>query len=97
ENVQLSTYALLDTDATEVSYLSVDSSYQKVESKSSLSGEDLQTNREENKQRLIKLFKQMKNNEPLHAGGDDTVCVYCDFSGLCLKAEWGEKKTLNEK
>ncbi len=90
ENVQLSTYALLDTDATEVSYLSVDSSYQKVESKSSLSGEDLQINREENKQRLIKLFKQMKNNEPLHAWGDDTVCVYCDFSGLCRKAEWTE-------
>ena len=90
ENVQLSTYALLDTDATEVSYLSVDSSYQKVESKSFLSGEELQTNREENRQRLITLFKQMENNEALYAWGDDTVCVYCNFSGLCRKAEWTE-------
>jgi len=37
ENVQLSTYALLDEEATIVSYLSVDSSNQRVETKSSLS------------------------------------------------------------
>ncbi len=90
ENVQLSTYALLDTEASEVSYLSVDSSSQKVESKSSLTGEELQLNREENKQRLLTLFNQMKNNQPLPAWGDDTVCRYCDFSGLCRKAEWTE-------
>ena len=90
ENVQLSIYALLDSEATEVSYLSVDSSYQKVETKSSLSGEDLEINREQNKQRLLQLFKQMKNGEPMHAWGDAMVCGYCNFSGLCRKAEWGE-------
>ncbi|GMR01614.1 MAG: hypothetical protein BMS9Abin19_1020 [Gammaproteobacteria bacterium] len=90
ENVQLSTYALLDDEASEVSYLSVDSSQQKVESKSCLSGEPLQENREQNKQRLIELFKQMKNNDPLPAWGDDAVCRYCDFSGLCRKPEWTE-------
>ena len=90
ENVQLSIYALLDNEASEVSYLSLDSSYQKVESKSSLSGEDLEINREKNKKRLIELFKQMKNGEPMHAWGDHMVCRYCDFSGLCRKAEWGK-------
>jgi ATP-dependent helicase/nuclease subunit B len=90
ENVQLSTYALLDNEASEVSYLSVDSTYQKVEMKSSLSGEELQINREQNKQRLIELFKQMKNNEALHAWGDESVCRFCNFSGLCRKAEWSE-------
>jgi len=90
ENVQLSTYALLDDEASEVSYLSVDSSQQKVESKSCLSGDALQENRELNKQRLIELFKQMKNNDPMPAWGDDTVCCYCNFSGLCRKAQWGE-------
>ena len=90
ENVQLSTYALLDEDATEVSYLSVDSSNQKVEIKSSLAEEDLQSNREENKQRLIKLFKQMQNKEALPAWGDNGVCHFCNFSGLCRKAEWSE-------
>jgi ATP-dependent helicase/nuclease subunit B len=90
ENVQLSSYALLDEQASEVSYLSVDSSYQKVETKSSLSGEDLQTNLKENSNRLILLFKQMNMGEPLNAWGDDTVCRYCNFSGLCRKAEWDE-------
>jgi ATP-dependent helicase/nuclease subunit B len=90
ENVQLSIYALLDHGASEVSYLSLDSSYQKVESKASLSGEDLEINREQNKQRLIQLFKQMKNREAMPAWGDVTVCRYCNFSGLCRKAEWGE-------
>ncbi len=90
ENVQLSIYALLDHEASEVSYLSLDSSYQKVESRASLSGEDLEINREQNKQRLIQLFKQMKNREPMPAWGDVTVCRYCNFSGLCRKAEWGE-------
>jgi len=87
ENVQLSTYALLDAEASEVSYLSVDSSTQKVESKSSLSGDKLLTNREENKKRLIEMFRQMKNNESLHAWGDEVVCGYCDFSGLCRKSQ----------
>jgi len=88
ENVQLSTYALLDERASEVGYLSVDSSYQKVETKSSLSGEDLAINREHNKLRLLEIFDQMKNKQPLTAWGDDSVCCYCNFSGLCRKAEW---------
>ncbi len=96
ENVQLSTYALLDDDASEVSYLSVDSSYQKVETKSFLANNGLQENRDLNKQRLIGLFKQIKENAPLPAWGDDTVCGYCNFSGLCRKDEWGTKKHSNE-
>jgi len=91
EDIQLATYALLDTDATEVSYLSVDSSSQKVESRSCLSEENLQINREANRQRLNELYTQINNNEPLHAWGDDTVCRFCHFSGLCRKAEWSEQ------
>jgi ATP-dependent helicase/nuclease subunit B len=90
ENVQLSTYALLDDMASEVSYLSVDSSYQKVETKSCLSGEDLEINCEHNKSRLLEIFDQMKNRTPLIAWGDDDVCGYCNFSGLCRKQEWTE-------
>ena len=88
EDVQLATYALLDAEAVEVSYLSVDSSSQKVESRSCLSAENLQINREANRQRLIELFTQIKNHEPLPAWGDDTACRFCNFSGLCRKAEW---------
>lgn len=90
ENVQLSTYALLDADANEVSYLSVDSSEQKVETRSFLSGDALQNNREENKQRIITLFGQMKNQTPLHAWGDINVCNYCNFSGLCRRDAWSD-------
>ncbi|VAW50499.1 hypothetical protein MNBD_GAMMA05-902 [hydrothermal vent metagenome] len=88
ENVQLSTYALLDSEATDVSYLSVDSSYQKVETKSSLSGDELDNNREENKRRLTEIFNQLKAKKPTPAWGDDAVCRYCNFSGLCRKQEW---------
>lgn len=90
ENIQLSTYALLDEQASEVSYLSVDSSYQKVETKSCLSGEDLAINCEHNRSRVLEIFDQMKNRTPLTAWGDDDVCRYCDFSGLCRKQEWTE-------
>ncbi len=90
ENVQLSTYALLDEEAAEVSYLSVDSSNQKVESKASLSDEDLIENREQNKQRIIEIFKQIRNKEALPAWGDTSVCHFCNFSGLCRKAEWSK-------
>jgi ATP-dependent helicase/nuclease subunit B len=92
ENVQLSMYAMLDPQAEEVAYLSVDSSQQKVETRSSLSGEDLVNNREKNRQRLIEIFDQIDNSETLHSWGDETVCGYCDFSGLCRKASWSEHK-----
>jgi len=90
ENVQLSMYSLLDKDATEVSYLSVDSSNQKVETKSFLAGEALEDNRQQNRKRLLEIFSQMHNAAPMHAWGDDSVCVYCNFAGLCRKAEWAE-------
>ncbi len=88
ENVQLAIYAMLDKKTDHVSYLSVDSSHQKVETKSYLSGEELALNREQNKQRLTELFKAMNSNAPMSAWGDATVCRYCNFSGLCRKAEW---------
>ncbi len=88
ENVQLSTYALLDEKASEVSYLSVDSAQQKVESRSCLSGAALDENRALNKQRLSQMFQQIKEHAELPAWGDDTVCRFCHFSGLCRKAEW---------
>ena len=90
ENVQLSTYALLDNEASEVSYLSLDSSYQKVETKSCLSAEQLDINREHNRLRLLEIFDQMRTHTPLNAWGDDGVCCYCNFSGLCRRDEWND-------
>ena len=90
ENVQLSTYALLDKKASTVSYLSLDSSFQKVETKAFLSGDNLDQNREQNEQRLTELFKQIHKQQSLPAWGDDHVCRYCNFSGLCRKQEWEE-------
>ncbi len=90
ENVQLSTYALLEPEADEVKYLSVDSSNQKVENRSSLSGDNLDVNRDKNISRLIDMFKQIKNQQALPAWGDEIACRFCNFSGLCRKAEWSE-------
>lgn len=88
ENVQLSTYALLDPQASYVSYLSVDSSDQKVETKAQLSGDELYSNRDENRRRLVTMFDQLRQHKDMTAWGDETVCRYCRFSGLCRKAEW---------
>jgi ATP-dependent helicase/nuclease subunit B len=90
ENVQLSIYALLDDLASDVSYLSVDSSNQTVATRSSLSGDALLKNRVKNKSRLIEVSRQIKNGEFLPAWGDNTVCQYCNFTGLCRKATWTE-------
>lgn len=90
ENVQLSMYALLDEQAEVVNYLSMDSSRQKVDTKSSLAGEALVDNRENNRRRLIEIFELIANREPMHAWGDDSVCSYCDYSGLCRKASWSD-------
>lgn len=88
ENIQLSMYALLDDSASQVSYLSVDSSDHKVAIKSYLQDADLEHNREQNRQRLFELFKQLKSGEALPAWGDENVCAYCDFSGLCRRESW---------
>ena len=91
ENVQLSTYAILDPDATEVRYLSIDSSDRRIETKSSLCDEELIENREASKKRIRTLFSEMRSHSELHAWGDINVCNYCNFSGLCRKQAWSKE------
>jgi len=88
EDVQLATYAMLDRAADAVEYLSVDSSDHKVAVKSSLHGDDLEQNRSRNQLRLAQMIDMIRQSDRLTAWGDDGVCQYCDFSGICRRHHW---------
>jgi ATP-dependent helicase/nuclease subunit B len=88
EDVQLATYAMLDRHADAVEYLSVDSSDQKVAVKSSLDGDDLELNRERNQIRLADMIEMIRQSDRLTAWGDEGVCQYCDFTGICRRHHW---------
>jgi ATP-dependent helicase/nuclease subunit B len=88
EDVQLATYAMLDRAADAVEYLSVDSSDQKVAVKSSLAGDDLEHNRQRNQVRLADMIEMIRQSDRLTAWGDEGVCQYCDFTGICRRHHW---------
>jgi len=88
EDVQLATYAMLDRAADAVEYLSVDSSDQKVAVKSSLAGDDLEQNRQRNQVRLADMIEMIRQSDRLTAWGDEGVCQYCDFTGICRRHHW---------
>ena len=90
EAVQLPFYALLSEQAVNrVEYLSLDQS--KVKTAASLEADELQSLVESNQHRLKELIHDLANNAQLPAWGDDTVCGYCDMSGLCRRDNWLDK------
>lgn len=91
EDVQLVTYALLDDEVKNVFYLSLDDSKRGVRQGASLSGETLQTLKASCSQRLNEIIKMTHDGYSLTAWGDDKVCSYCKFDGICRKPFWSEK------
>ncbi|HHO59543.1 MAG TPA: Dna2/Cas4 domain-containing protein, partial [Thiotrichales bacterium] len=90
EDVQLTTYALLETRAVEVKYLSLDTPGQRVKTGASLAGEQLDELREKTGARLQQLIDSLGQQHPMPAWGDESVCCYCDFAGLCRRQQWRE-------
>ncbi len=88
EDIQLASYALLQNDCTQVSYLSLDQSDNRVKTTSSLEGEQLADVRHRVECRLKDVIAELHAGKSLPAWGDDSVCQHCQFSGLCRRQYW---------
>jgi len=93
EQVQLPFYhALLDDDqnhVNQVEYLEVKSD--KVQTKATLNGEQLETIANKSTIRLKEIFGQLHTYQGLPAWGDDKTCQRCNMQGICRKQMWETK------
>ena len=85
ENIQLTTYALLDEAASNIIYLILDDSKHKIKEGASLSGETLETLKADILLRLKSILGMIQQNKELPAWGDTSTCNYCHFDGLCRR------------
>lgn len=88
EDIQLTTYAMLDDDCEQVFYLSLDEKDGVVRSRASLSNETLETLKTRSLERLKILIAMIEKKHALHAWGDNASCQHCNFSGLCRRQAW---------
>ncbi|MCK4708211.1 MAG: PD-(D/E)XK nuclease family protein, partial [Gammaproteobacteria bacterium] len=86
ENIQLTTYALLDEAASNIIYLILDDPKNKVKEGATLSGDLLESIKTEVFDRLKTLLNMIQQGAELPAWGDTATCNYCDFEGLCRKS-----------
>ncbi|MDH5785631.1 MAG: PD-(D/E)XK nuclease family protein [Chromatiales bacterium] len=90
EAVQLPFYALLaqysQYHVEQVEYLALDG--RKVESRSTLQGDELNQLRDETAERLRTLQREMEAAVVLPAWGDEGVCGYCQMEGVCRRGSW---------
>jgi ATP-dependent helicase/nuclease subunit B len=87
EAVQLPSYALLlDADIAQLEYLQFDNAG--VAPEICASGEALQNLLSQVAQRLGAIELALQQQAGLPAWGDDKVCGYCEFGGLCRRAAW---------
>ncbi|MDH5388588.1 MAG: PD-(D/E)XK nuclease family protein [Gammaproteobacteria bacterium] len=88
ENIQLTTYSLLDEAASNIIYLILDDSKNKVKPGATLSGEALDSIKQDVLYRLKIMLDMIKQKKELPAWGDTITCNYCSFEGLCRKSSW---------
>ena len=88
ENIQLTTYALLDEAASNIIYLILDDSKNKIKQGATLSGEALESIKHDVLHRLKTMLDLIKQEKKLPAWGDTATCNYCSFEGLCRKSSW---------
>lgn len=88
EDIQLTSYALLEQNASQVKYLSLDSSEHKVKTAACLQGDRLDTLRQQTRSRLQDMVEAINQQAPLPAWGAETICRYCTFSGICRRQQW---------
>ena len=88
ESVQLPFYVMLwHRPVTQCKYLQLGEPVKEV----CIENEELADITEHNQQRLTKIHQQLRNGHDMHAWGDDSVCQYCEFQGVCRKQSWPEK------
>jgi len=87
EAVQLSSYALLlDADVEQLEYVHL--GHATVTPSVCARGEGLHTLLADVAQRLGVIDRSLQQQAELPAWGDDKVCGYCEFSGLCRRDTW---------
>ncbi len=88
ENIQLTTYALLDEAASNIIYLILDDSKNIIKEGATLSGDALESIKNDVLHRLKTMLNMIKQEKELPAWGDTATCSYCNFEGLCRKSSW---------
>jgi ATP-dependent helicase/nuclease subunit B len=87
EAVQLSSYALLlPGDVAQLEYLQIGNAG--VTASVCAAGDELDTLLAAVAQRLAGIDAALQQQAGLPAWGDDKVCAYCEFSGLCRRDTW---------
>ena len=88
ENIQLTTYALLDEAASNIIYLILDDAKNKIKEGATLSGDALAAIKNDVLNRLKIMLDMIRQEKELPAWGDTTTCNYCHFEGLCRRSSW---------
>jgi ATP-dependent helicase/nuclease subunit B len=86
ENVQLTAYALLMKNVSEVGFLKLDK--KKTDFSASARDTELQNLAAMNLTRLRELALSIRSGQGLTAWGDSQTCRFCDMAGLCRKQIW---------
>ena len=86
ENVQLTSYALLLDQVTQVGFLKLDKT--KTGFSAELSNADLAQLSARNFSRLRDITQQIRDGQGLTAWGDKQTCDYCEMAGICRKQIW---------
>ncbi len=90
ESIQLPFYALLwQRPTTQCTYVKLGDRV----SETIIENDDLNTIAIENRKRLDTLHKQLQDGKTLPAWGDENVCQYCEFHGICRKQSWQTEPT----
>lgn len=95
ESIQLPFYALLakqalQKSASRVEYVSLDKD--KVETKTTLEGDELNKLTLQIEQRLVDILTDIEKGKPMTAWGDDSSCEWCQMSGICRRESWQVEK-----
>lgn len=84
EDVQLSSYALLQSGVTEAAFLCLD----KDEPKQVAPDDAPALLAEQELARFADAFQRLLAGAPLPAQGDEATCNWCEMQGLCRRAYW---------
>ncbi|MGD8498896.1 MAG: PD-(D/E)XK nuclease family protein, partial [Chromatiales bacterium] len=87
EAVQLTAYALLVEGVRRVEYVQLKNDGT-VRVPAHLEGEQLESLREQVRDRMEHLQSRLQAGHAMPAWGDPRTCKYCEMAGLCRRAEW---------
>ena len=90
ESIQLPSYKLLSGSNTkEVAFLGIETN--KISKKNVISDDALDTLACNVNQRLINIFSELHQQQPMPAWSDEQTCDRCEASGVCRIGGWSDK------